>query len=283
MPARRPLLSGFGAVGLVLAFSSPARGADQAWNIPFSQEFEGAGIEWTLSPIPTRGATLNLLVGRPRGEARGAVLLFPGGHGAGMFRERWDGFWLGGNFLVRNAPRFAKEGFLAAVVDAPSDHASGMSDAFRTSPEHLADAEAAAEHLARIGIRDIFLIGTSRGTTSVAYLATRIKHPAVKGFVLSSSMNSISNFPLEEIALPTLVVHHAQDECRATAYSAAQAAYGRLKAPRKHFVTVSGGDTPVSGPCEARSAHGYLGKEREVIGAIVRWLKGEAAPARIDP
>ncbi|MCX5906128.1 MAG: hypothetical protein NTY64_02795, partial [Deltaproteobacteria bacterium] len=35
-----------------------------------------------------------------------------------------------------------------------------------------------------------------------------------------------------------------------------------------------GGDSPRSNPCQALSAHGFLGKEREVVEAIAAWIKG---------
>lgn len=242
-------------------------------------------MEWNLTSLSTRpDVQQGILVGRPQGEAKGAVLLFPGGNGTNSFRKQGDKFRLGNNFLVRSAPLFIQEGFVAAIVDAPSDHSSGMGDGFRTGTEHLADIQAAVNHLAKEGTRRIFLIGTSRGTLSVASLSTKLKHPQVAGFVLTSSMDAVAGMPLDEVASPVLVVHHAQDACRSTTYSSAQAAYGRLaKSARKHFITVSGGDTPISQPCQALSAHGFLGKEREVVRAIAQWIKGEAAPAQIHP
>lgn len=271
------------AACLLPAPGAPAEGAFPASNVPPRQEFEGTTIDWNLIRLPTRpGVQQGLLVGRPRGSTRGVALLFPGGGGARMFRTREDGFRLGGNFLVRSAPLFAKEGFVAAIVDAPSDHASGMGDDFRTGSDHAADVRAAVEHFAREGVQSIFLIGTSRGTLSVASLAARLRHPRVKGFVLTSSMDNMISLPLEEVTSPALVVHHTDDECRLTTYSGARASFARLgKSPRKHFISVSGGDTPISRACQALSAHGYLGMERETVRAIAQWLRGEAAPAQV--
>ena len=245
----------------------------------------GRIVDWELVSLPTRPeAQQNLLVGRPQGEAKGAVLLFPGGNGANSFRRQGERTRLGNNFLVRSAPLFLREGFAAAIVDAPLDHASGMGDNFRTSGDHLTDIRAAVDHLAQEGFRDIFLIGTSRGTLSVAYLATRLTHPQVKGFVLTAGMDSIHSLPMEEAEAPVLVVHHANDGCKQTTYSGAQAIHTRLaKSARKHFISVMGGDTPISEPCEALSPHGFLGKEAEVVGAIAKWLRGEAAPAQAGP
>ena len=36
--------------------------------------------------------------------------------------------------------------------------------------------------------REVYLIGTSRGTLSVAYLATVMAHPNVKGYVLTATL-----------------------------------------------------------------------------------------------
>lgn len=272
MPFLHPSRRGFRimAACLLLALSAPA---------------EGAVVDWTLVPLsPRPEVRLNLLLGRPQGTVKRAVLLFPGGNGANSFRRQGNGFRLGNNFLVRSAPLFVQEGFAAAIVDAPSDRSSGMSDDFRTSPEHLTDIRTAADYLAKEGIEEIFLAGTSRGTLSVGHLATRMRHPHVKGFVLTSSMDALSAFPLEEIATPVLYVHHTGDGCRSTTYSGAQANYSRLaKSPGKHFLSVSGGDTPISAPCQALSAHGYLGKEREVVRAIAQWLTGGPAPAQVGP
>jgi len=33
-----------------------------------------------------------------------------------------------------------------------------------------------------------------------------------------------------------------------------------------------GGDDPISKPCQARSAHGFLGIEEKVVDATVRWM-----------
>ncbi|OGL63877.1 MAG: hypothetical protein A3J27_05175 [Candidatus Tectomicrobia bacterium RIFCSPLOWO2_12_FULL_69_37] len=284
----RRLRPGFCLLAVFLCFTAtgPAGSAPRRErSAPQERQRRSELVEWNLISLSTRpDVRQGILVGRPGGEAKGAVLLFPGGNGAHSFRKRGGSFRLGNNFLVRTAPLFVQEGFVAAIVDAPSDHSSGMGDGFRTGEEHLADIQAAADHLAKKGIRRIFLIGTSRGTLSVASLSTKLKHPRVAGFVLTSSMDAISSLPLDEAASPVLVVHHAQDACRATTYSGAQAAYARLaKSARKHFITVSGGDTPVSGPCAPLHAHGFLGKERETVRAIAQWMRGEAAPGQINP
>ena len=71
------------------------------------------------------------------------------------------------------------------------------------------------------------------------------------------------------------IVHHREDGCRFTPYSEA-----RRLADKYPLISVSGGKSPESGPCEALSAHGYLGKEDETVEAIVNWMLQK--PYRLD-
>ena len=47
------------------------------------------------------------------------------------------------------------------------------------------------------------------------------------------------------------------------------------------LISVAGGDPPRSGPCEALSYHGYLGREEPVVEAISAWILGKAFPSDI--
>jgi hypothetical protein len=38
------------------------------------------------------------------------------------------------------------------------------------------------------------------------------------------------------------------------------------------LISVFGGSPPQSGPCEALSQHGFLGKEPETVEQIVNWM-----------
>ncbi len=159
----------------------------------------------------------------------------------------------------------------------------GMDDQFRSSKAHHMDIVRVVDFLVSEGVREVFLIGTSRGTVSVGYLASVMKHANVKGYVLTASMADIV-FYAEKIENPALMVHHTDDECRVTGYTDAVASYRTItRSHRKSFVTVSGGDTPqVSNPCRALTAHGFLGVERETVAAIVDWMNGKAPPRHVN-
>ena len=70
------------------------------------------------------------------------------------------------------------------------------------------------------------------------------------------------------------MVHHTDDGCAGTQYADAQTTFNAItNSPRKEFVSVSGGDPQISpNPCQAQTAHGFLGKERETVAGIVEWL-----------
>lgn len=225
-----------------------------------------------------------ILIVRPENKPKGTLLLFPGGGGANVIRKRRKGgYRISRNFLVRSAYLFARAGFTGVIVDAPSDHSGGMSNEFRQSKEHQEDIIGIVNYLMKRGYENILLVGMSRGTLSIGYLATAMKDSRLKGVVLTSSMNDIAFLPLGKIRYPTLFVHHLSDGCHVTEYGGAVSNYQKLiSSPRKHFLSVSGGDTPQSRACGALSEHGFFGIEKGVVLAIADWSVGEKIPAQLD-
>jgi pimeloyl-ACP methyl ester carboxylesterase len=256
------------AAGVVLATAGAAAAADE------------------VKTIPTRpGVTQSFVLVRPSEPPVASVVLFAGGNGAlNLSSGRLAG--LGGNFLVRNRARFAEHGFLVAVPDAPSDHASGLSR-FRTSAEHAEDMARLVTALRETAPAPVWLVGTSMGAVSAASVAARLRDRGADGLVLTSTVTrwnrhegeSVGDVKLGEIRLPTLVVHHRQDACLATPYADIPGVLRDLsKAPRRELLTFEGGDPPQSKPCEARAAHGYLGLDAEVVKAIADWIKATPRP-----
>ena len=231
-----------------------------------------------IRTIPTReGVTLDILL-RYKGNTidKTAVILFPGGDGAHHFRLENDGRVRGNNFLVRTSKDFAQE-FLTVLVDAPSDRKNGMDDDFRMSSEHAADISKLMDYLTKQGVERFYLVGTSRGTLSVASLAAKIKNTTLKGAVLTSSLEYAKFLrwvPLETITVPVLMVHHTDDACKICSIHEAERTRDTLaKTTAVEFIEVTGGDTPKSGPCEALSAHGFLGVEDKAVQPIIEWIR----------
>jgi pimeloyl-ACP methyl ester carboxylesterase len=209
-----------------------------------------------------------------------SVILFAGGDGH-LALTAAGPRQLEGNFLVRTRLRWAREGFLVAVLDTPSDRARGLWN-FRTTKEHAADVKQAIAAMREIANVPVWLVGTSMGTLSAANAAGRITEGGPDGIVLTSSVTETSKLSyetvrhggLEDIRVPTLVAHHKGDTCRASPYSGAESIMKALKrAPVKELMTFEGGSPPISEPCEAKAAHGYLGLEPQVVSAIAAWIR----------
>ncbi len=228
--------------------------------------------------IDTRpNVTLNLLIVSPTIKAETALIMFPGGSGHQQF-EITDGvISKGNNFLLRTAPDFAKKGFLIVVVDAPSDRQrEGMDDDFRMSKDHLQDTLKVVDYLTTKGYKSIYLVGTSRGTVSAAYLASELKHPNISGLVLTSTMRYskyLRWIALNKVTCRVLIVHHRDDGCKLCPFDEASDMVTIFKqSPRVDFEGVTGGLPPKSDPCKPLSPHGYFGVESVVVDKISQWI-----------
>ena len=199
--------------------------------------------------IPTRpGVTQRLLV-LQASEPKATVILFPGGHGGLQLFSNGSMKWGENNFLVRTHRMFLDHGFTVVVVDAPSDRLRApFLQGFRQRPEHAADVKAVIAWARGVANVPVWLIGTSRGTQSVGYVATELTPPdAPDGVVLTSSIlidnkgRPVTAMPLGNIRIPVLVVHHEQDGCFHCPFSEVQQIIDGLNnSPRKQLIRING-------------------------------------------
>lgn len=239
-----------------------------------------------IKVIQTRpGVSLGFLWHRPATAPKGVMVMFPGGDGAHMFREDGGKIQLGKNFLVRTSPEFVKAGYAVAIVDVPSDQASGMLPGFRNSREHVQDIAKLIDFLDAQGLNPIYLVGTSMGTLSVAYLGMELKDSRIKGLVLTTTLGVpqyVGGLRVNRIAFPVLLVHHAEDGCQFSPFQEAQQLKKRITgSPKVDFVEVHGGDPPQSDPCMPLSYHGFLGVEEQVVRVIADWASGKSIPTKV--
>jgi dienelactone hydrolase len=232
--------------------------------------------------IPTRtGVSQRFVYLAPAGAPKASVILLAGGHGGLQINEAGNFGWGGGNFLVRTRQQFADAGLAVAVIDAPSDkqsppHLSGN----RQRPEHLTDVLAVIAWLRQQSPVPVWLVGTSRGTQSAAYIATEAT-PAQggpDGMVLTSTIltdpkgRAVPQMPLEKLSIPVLVVHHQLDGCKLCAFSDMPVMMEKLaRTPKAELISVTGGQSR-GDPCEAMAYHGFNGLEADVVGKISRWV-----------
>jgi pimeloyl-ACP methyl ester carboxylesterase len=250
--------------------------------------FASAAIAEELVTLQTReGVTQSFLLTVPAdSKPVAAAILFPGSEGHIRLRNEGGQIkFAAGNFLVRSRQLFVRGGIVTAVVDTPSDQPRGMDDWFRLGDKHAADIRRVSEELKRrFPGTPVFLIGTSRGTISAA-AAGRALGETVAGVVLTSTLfvgggrpgPGLSGFDFTAVRTPLLFVHHIEDSCKYTPYRDA-----KNLSPQFVLITVRGGDPARSEPCEAFSAHGYLGKETETVEAMVNWMLKKPYRAEID-
>lgn len=230
--------------------------------------------------INTRpGVTQRMVVLSPP-DPKAAVILFAGGHGGLQIFPNGSFAWGEGNFVVRTRQLFAQQGLLVAVVDAPSDRQSApYLSGFRQRPEHAADIKEVIAWIRAQANIPVWLVGTSRGTQSTAYLATQLSGPeGPNGLVLTSTIltddkgRPVPAMPIDRLNIPVLVVHHEQDGCSHCSFDDIPVLMKKL-APlsRTQLLTFKGGKNR-GDACEAQSYHGFNGLENEVVSQTAKWI-----------
>jgi pimeloyl-ACP methyl ester carboxylesterase len=239
-----------------------------------------AQVTQTVVDIPTRpGVTQRFIVLTPP-QPKAAAVLLAGGHGGLQIYPNGSMKWGDGNFLVRSRQAFAEQALIVAVVDAPSDRQSPpFLNGFRQTPEHAADLKAVIAWLRENGKVPVWLVGTSRGTQSAAYVATELSgRDGPDGVVLSSTVvndprgRGVSAMPLGNIRVPVLVVHHEQDGCKVCPFAEVPVMMRKLThAPKTKLLSFTGGSNQ-GDPCEAFAYHGFNGLEAEVVRQTAAWI-----------
>lgn len=230
--------------------------------------------------IDTRpGVTQSFIFLEAAGKATANLVLFMGGNGKIVLWR--DPNRRNNNFLVRSRQLFAAQGYNVAVVDSPSDRHSDGLVGFRGTDEHRADIAAVIRWLTDRAKLPVWLVGTSRGSISAAYLGASLP---VDGVVLTSSVTVPANrnpanaldVPLQKIRVPVLIVANSDDSCFASPPQGANTLKAALTgSPKVDIMLFDGGDPPRSAPCQALSRHGYLGIERKVVDAIGGWIRAQ--------
>jgi hypothetical protein len=228
--------------------------------------------------LKSRGAITRLLIETVDSPAA-IVILFTGGKGIAGISESGD-VTAENNFVIRSRTLLLRAGFDTAIIDAASDHHDDLTG-FRGTAEHAEDVAVAIAHLRAVFQIPVWLVGTSRGTNSVANAAIRLSgRSGPDGIVLTSSMlaparsgYNLFDYALENISVPVLVAHHEQDECGATPPEKVPALIAGLKGAHPvRSMMVSGGRAKGKA-CLAMHYHGFNGIEEKVMAEIAAWMK----------
>jgi len=232
----------------------------------------------TVVDVPTRKNIMERIVVMKPEHPKAVAILFAGGHGGLHIQEDGTYGWGAGNFLVRSAELFEKAGLMVVIVDAPSDRQKEpFLNGFRQTKEHVEDTQAVISWVKNQTDVPIWLVGTSRGTQSVANIAlSNIK--GVHGIVLTSTIlhdaksKAVPELDLEKLSIPVLVAHHESDGCSHCSFSLVEGLMKKLeKNPTKALMVFQGGQTK-GDPCNAFGYHGFNGIEQEVVTKLTQWM-----------
>ena len=184
------------------------------------------------------------------------VILFPGGNGQ-VEPRMVNGklvYRAKRNFLLRARRFLVDEEFAAVATDATSN------------PQRV---QAVLDDLKkRFPEARVYLMGTSRGTFDTMALAEYLSD-RIAGEIHTSSFAAIASFDPKKYRNRQLLVHHADDECRVTPFSAAQRSHERYGTT---LIVMHGGEAE-GDPCQPFGHHGYNGIEKETVDAIKQWIR----------
>lgn len=224
----------------------------------------------------------------PAGPADTALLFFRGVPGYAMIRSVADKQRNLPPFIRSGQRLFAEAGIALVIVDCPTDQwgapggvATNCLDDYRASATHAADVRSIIRKIRdEHGLTKIFIMGHSMGTLSSRWLGVHLGLE-ISGSIHSAAVNvpnrfnhyhSAQRIPYAAMRAPVLHVHHEEDACRGTPYSAVK----RYAGP--HLVTVRGGSHE-GDPCGVAHLHSYQGREHVTVTAIVDWIKsGRVTP-----
>ena len=243
--------------------------------------------------VKSRGETVRILVEKPKDrfdiiadrlivapKVVGVTVLFAGNTGV-LALDGVGGIGLMENdFIVRSEDLLREKGFITVIIDGPTDHPHNL-NRFRGSEDHATDVAAVIALLRKKYGLPVWLIGSSRGTNSVANAAARLQGPkGPDGIVLTSTMledNSVGDqvlyYNLGEIHIPVVIAHHRSDECHLTPPDKVDDLVDALKDAKILAVLWYKGGRWNGQPCRAFHYHGFNGLEEQVVNDIAVAIK----------
>ena len=264
--------------GLLLCVAMPAFGQ----KVPAHAE----GLTEALVSVPVRdGVTQDGVLSLRKGVTAPTILavLLPGSPSV-VRAVVQDGVMveskLTGNFLIRSRRHLADDTIATLVVDCISDSGDTCSSAYQASADRQKHVQLLIDKARSLQptLQKVWLIGTSMGTISSAFMA----HYGAKAYagalhtasitepLARNSYRELHQFDYGKIAIPQAFVHHRDDPCALTTYSGAQAIAARYKLP---LVTVTGGSGFTGNACQAQTQHGFKGYEAEVMRFMANQMK----------
>lgn len=216
--------------------------------------------------------TFTLLYENP--QARATMIVVLGGEGRVGFNEKTKGTKTQTALMTTllSDAAFSRNPINVAIFDSPAP----------LTPVHL---RYGAEHLERIRSvisfykakfnHPIVLLGHSNGSTSVSEYVNKYAQSAdVMGLIVSASKADLTLKP--PLSIPTLFLHHLDDQCRLTPFFSANRNFERVKTINARYTemaVVKGGDAS-GDPCRD-GKHMYLGAYEEAARFVDEFVASQ--------
>jgi hypothetical protein len=258
-----------GCVALALCGSAPIAHAADAEAVTIDTTF-------TVKTPPVR-------LDKPAHRARASVVLMTGGNGLLNIDATGTITDSTGNFLIRSADLFLRNGLNIMMADAAPAHPTGLNFATRLSATHAAELQGFINAAINRWGKPVWVVGTSNGSISTVTAAGF--QPALSGLsgvVLTSSVTVLNaanqptfNLYVSRITVPAQVVWHQADHCAASPPAGSAALFAAIPSARKASEVFERGHSVATDPCGAFSEHGYAGIEHKVVKEIAEFVRGK--------
>lgn len=186
-------------------------------------------------------------------------IVMPGGPGILKPKEEDGRIVLANNanFLIRSRALFADNETVVVATDSVLSSARMQSIVADIKDRFGKDVK-------------IWIFGSSSSTQTTMWVSKDLDGQ-VTGFVHTSSVAQIAWLNTKDSKSKHLIVHHKNDLCRLTPYSAAKNA---AEDNNLQLITIDGGSSEGE-YCGAYSYHGFTGVEKETVNQIKTWVKKE--------
>jgi len=242
-------------------------------------------IEVKLARADSGGPVfIRAILSKPEKETAIALLYFRGYPGVSRIKTVDDKSKNLQPFMRKNQKLFLENDIALVVMDCPTDKwlYFECNEPYRLSKNYADDIRGVIKVLReQHKLSKFFIMGHSMGASSSRGLALNLG-AEIAGSIHSAAMNNVnsrsgfggnfSDFPYAALRAPQVHVHHQDDACPSTPYHWVKSYSG------KNLMTVVGG-LDEGDRCGGGHYHSYLGREKEVVEAVIKWIKtGQTTP-----
>ena len=183
------------------------------------------------------------------------------------------------NFLIRSKEFLIDSSSMTLVVDCFSKVGDTCTQKYQSSRQRFLHLKSLIDNVKtnNNSIKDVWIVGTSFGTITSGFSALHGQdyfsgaiHTATIDPTAEKSFPILSDLNYKETRIPQLFVHHKNDGCSKTGFKYISDVSASTGIP---LITVTGGYGWKGDVCQAMGAHGFKGKEEEVMKSILSTIR----------